>query len=117
MGLVLTQIFVQATSTKFHHVLRVKGKAGHPIPVDTGQTSNRKVNMSHEKPPWLYGVTLVRKGYNTGVVDADKHCDAPHDAGPLPLELMWLSQMAIEAGIQQADNSCEKEQADPNYTR
>lgn len=57
------------------------------------------------------------KGYSTGVVDPDEHCDAPHDAGPLPLELMWLSQMAVEAGIQQADNSCEKEQTNPNYTR
>lgn len=48
------------------------------------------------------------KGYNTGVIDANEHCDAPHDAGPLPLELVRLSQMAVEAGIQQADNSCER---------
>lgn len=64
---------------------------------------------------WLNRVTLVRKGYNTGVVDADKHCNASHDAGPLPLELVRFAQMAVEAGIQQADNSCEKEQADANY--
>lgn len=57
------------------------------------------------------------KGYNTGVVDADEHGYAPHDAGPLPLKLVRLSQMAVEAGIQQANNSCEKEQTDPNYTR
>lgn len=48
------------------------------------------------------------KGYNTGVVDAHEHRDAPHYAGPLPLELVRLSQMAVEAGIQQADNSCER---------
>lgn len=57
------------------------------------------------------------KGYNTGVVDADEHGDASHDAGPLPLELVRLSQMAVEAGIEQADNSCQEEQTDPNYTR
>lgn len=51
------------------------------------------------------------KGYNTGVVDTDEHRDAPHDAGPLPLEFVRLSQMAVEAGVQQADNSCEKEEA------
>ncbi len=55
----------------------------------------------------LQGESSV-KGYSAGVVDADEHCDAPHDAGPLPLELVRLSQMAVEAGIQQADNSCEK---------
>lgn len=68
----------------------------------------------------LQGESSV-KGYNAGVVDADEHRDAPHDAGPLPLELVRLSQMAVEAGIQQADNSCgrkkKKEQTDPNYTR
>lgn len=46
------------------------------------------------------------KGYNTGVVDTNEHCDAPHDAGPLPLELVWFSQMAVQTGIQKADNSC-----------
>lgn len=51
------------------------------------------------------------------MVDADEHGDAPHDAGPLPLKLVRLPQMAVEAGIQQADNSCEKEQTNPNYKR
>lgn len=46
------------------------------------------------------------KGYGTGMVDANKHGDASHDAGPLPLELVRLSQMAVEAGIQQTNNSC-----------
>lgn len=40
------------------------------------------------------------------MVDANEHSDASHDTGPLPLELVWLSQMAVEAGIQQANNSC-----------
>lgn len=31
------------------------------------------------------------KGYNTGVVDTDEHSDTPHDARPLPLELVRLS--------------------------
>lgn len=58
------------------------------------------------------------KGYNTGVVDTDEHCDAPHDAGPLPLEFVWLSQVAVQAGIQKAHNSCEKrEQTGENCTR
>lgn len=48
------------------------------------------------------------KGYNTGVVDTDEHSDTPHDARPLPLELVRLSQVAVETGIQQADNSCKK---------
>lgn len=48
------------------------------------------------------------KGYSTGVVDTNEHSNAPHYAGPLPLELVWLPQMAVQAGIQQADNSCEK---------
>lgn len=48
------------------------------------------------------------KGYNTCMVDTDKHCDASHYTGPLPLELVRLSQMAVEAGVQKADNSCNK---------
>lgn len=72
-----------------------------------------KVKAGHD----FRGLTSMWKGYNTGVVDADKDCDTPHDAGPLPLELVGLTQMAVEAGIQQADNSCEKEQTDPNYTK
>lgn len=48
------------------------------------------------------------KGYSTGVVDTNEHGNAPHYAGPLPLELVRLPQMAVKAGIQQADNSYEK---------
>lgn len=46
------------------------------------------------------------KGYDTCVVNADEHGDAPHHAGPLPLEFMRLPQMAVQAGVQQTDNSC-----------
>lgn len=56
----------------------------------------------------LRGVQDMVKGYNTGVVDTDEHSDTPHDARPLPLELVRLSQVAVETGIQQADNSCKK---------
>lgn len=58
------------------------------------------------------------KGYNTGVVNTDEHCDASHDAGPLPLEFVWLSQVAVQAGIKKAHNSCEKKgQTAENCTR
>lgn len=60
---------------------------------------------------------LFVKGYNTGMVDTDKHCDAPHDAGPLPLELVRLSQMAVKAGIQQAYNSCKKRNKQTRITQ
>ena len=52
------------------------------------------------------------KGYNTGVVDADEHGDAPHDAGPLPLELVRLPQVAVEAGVEEADHRCRQEQTE-----
>lgn len=45
------------------------------------------------------------KGYDTCVVNANEHSDAPHHTGPLPLEFMWLSQMAVQAGVQQTNNS------------
>lgn len=45
------------------------------------------------------------KGYNTGVVDADKHCDTPHDAGPLSLKFVRFSQVAVQAGVQKAHHS------------
>lgn len=64
----------------------------------------------------LWGKLLV-EGYNTGVVDADEHSDAPHHAGPLPLELVRFPQMAVEAWVQQADNNCVKEQTVQNYSR
>lgn len=45
------------------------------------------------------------------MVDAHEHGDAPHDAGPLPLELVRLSQVAVEAGVEQADDGWGKTQA------
>lgn len=50
----------------------------------------------------------IVKGYNTGVVDADKHCDTSHDAGPLPLKFVWFSQVAIQAGVQKAHHGWER---------
>lgn len=46
------------------------------------------------------------KGYDTCVVNTNEHSNAPHHAGPLPLEFMRLSQMAVQAGVQQTDNGC-----------
>lgn len=46
------------------------------------------------------------KGYDTCVVNANEHSDAPHHAGPFPLEFMRLPQMAVQAGVQQTDDSC-----------
>ena len=45
------------------------------------------------------------KGYDTGVVDAHEYGDAAHDAGPLPLELMGFPEVAVDTGVQQADDS------------
>ena len=45
------------------------------------------------------------KGYDTGVVDAHEHCDAAHDTRPLPLELMGFPEVAVDTGVQQADDS------------
>lgn len=46
------------------------------------------------------------KGYNTCMVNANEHSNAPHHAGPLPLKFMRLPQMAVQEGVQQTDNSC-----------
>lgn len=48
----------------------------------------------------------VSGGYSTGVVDAHEHGDAAHDAGPLPLELVGLPEVAVDAGVQQPNHSC-----------
>lgn len=45
------------------------------------------------------------EGYGTGVVDAHEDGHAAHDAGPLPLKLVGLPQVAVDAGVQQADDS------------
>lgn len=62
---------------------------------------------------WVYirGVSVLyswenwvqTEGYSTGVVDAHKHGHAAHHTGPLPLELVWLAQPAVDARVQQAD--------------
>lgn len=42
------------------------------------------------------------------MVNADKNCYTSHDAGPLSLEFVWLPEVAVNAGIQQANNSCKR---------
>ena len=39
------------------------------------------------------------------MVDAHEHGDAAHHARPLPLELVGFPQVAVDAGVQQADDS------------
>lgn len=48
------------------------------------------------------------EGYSAGVVDAHEDGDAAHDAGPLPLELVGLPKVAVDAGVQQANHSCKR---------
>lgn len=50
----------------------------------------------------------LAEGYSAGVVDAHEHGDAAHDAGPLPLELVGLPEVAVDAGVQQANHSCKR---------
>ena len=40
------------------------------------------------------------------MVDANEDGHAAHHAGPLPLELVRLSKVTVDAGVQQADHSC-----------
>lgn len=47
---------------------------------------------------------ILVEGYHTGMVDAHEHGDAPHDAGPLSFKLVWLSQMAVQTGVEQTDD-------------
>lgn len=53
-----------------------------------------------------YDSKSFTKGYDTCVVNTNEHSNAPHHAGPLPLEFMRLPQMAVQAGVQQANDSC-----------
>lgn len=92
-------------------------KAGHPVDTNNKRRHSSRRSSFDGTETGLKIKTRLRnthlnlalvKGYNTGVVDTNEHCDAPHDAGPLPLEFVWLSQVAVQAGIQEAHNSCEK---------
>lgn len=47
------------------------------------------------------------EGYSAGVVDAHEHRHAAHHAGPLPLKLVGLPKVTVDAGVQQADNRCQ----------
>lgn len=44
------------------------------------------------------------------MVDANEDGHAAHHAGPLALELVWLSKVTVDAGVQQADHSCGERQ-------
>lgn len=61
------------------------------------------VNIQPEK---TLAHSTAPEGYSTGVVNANKNRHTAHHAGPLSLELVGLSKVAVDAGVQQADNSC-----------
>lgn len=42
------------------------------------------------------------------MVDANKHGHAAHHTGPFPLELVWLAQTAVDAGVQQPNYRCQE---------
>lgn len=42
------------------------------------------------------------------MINANENCYASHDAGPLSFELVWFPQVAVNAGVQQANNSCRR---------
>lgn len=48
------------------------------------------------------------EGYSTRMINANENCYASHDAGPLSFELVWFPQVAVNAGVQQANNSCKR---------
>lgn len=50
------------------------------------------------------------KGYSTGMVDANEDCDAAHDARPLSLELVGLSEVTVNTRVEQANNRCGKKE-------
>lgn len=45
------------------------------------------------------------------MVNANENCYTSHYAGPLSLEFMWFPKVAVNAGIQQANNSCKRSNA------
>lgn len=50
---------------------------------------------------------MFMEGYSAGMVDAHEHRHAAHHAGPLPLKLVGLPKVTVDAGVQQADNRCQ----------
>lgn len=42
------------------------------------------------------------------MINANENCYASHYAGPLSFELVWFPQVAVNAGVQQANNSCRR---------
>lgn len=53
----------------------------------------------------IYLRLTLLKGYGAGVVDAHEDGHAAHHARPLPLEAVRLPHPAVDAGVQQADDS------------
>lgn len=49
----------------------------------------------------------ICEGYGAGMVDANEDGHAAHHAGPLPLELVRLTEATVDAGVQQAHDSWE----------
>lgn len=48
----------------------------------------------------------INEGYSTSMVDAHKYSHTAHHIGPLPLELVWLAQLSVDAGVQEANHCC-----------
>lgn len=42
------------------------------------------------------------------MINANENCYTSHYAGPLSLEFVWLPKVAVNAGIQQANDSCKR---------
>lgn len=54
------------------------------------------------------GHSTENSGYSTGMVNANKNCYAAHDTGPLSLKFVGFSEVTVDTGVQQANNSCFK---------
>lgn len=42
------------------------------------------------------------------MINANKNCYTSHHARPLSFELVWFPKVAVNAGVQQANNSCKR---------
>jgi len=61
---------------------------------------------------WQYNEHVKQQklgeGYSTCMINANKNCYTSHHARPLPFELVWFPKVAVNAGVQQANNSCKR---------
>lgn len=48
------------------------------------------------------------QGYSTCMVNANEDGYTSHDTGPFSLEFVRLAKMTVNAGIEQANNSCNR---------